>query len=127
MKTILKISLLILSISLVNCKKNNDYYGVELENESVIVRKTDLPDAFEDDELFYLELVNSHANLPYTALIVADMLEGYNSRELFSPYKIEGLAVKVSGIILETEAYEQKPINGIYFHTITLSSIKADE
>ena len=133
MKAILKISLLILSISLVNCKKTNDYYVVELENEPATVRKiTDLPDNLElFDELFYLELVNPHAKLTYTALLVADMIEGYeNSDELFVPYKIEGLAVKVNGIIFakKKDTYGEKAqINGISFHNITLYSIEADE
>ena len=130
MKAILKISLLILSISLVNCKKTNDYYVVELENESVIVRKTDLPDNLElFDELFYLELVNPHAKLRTTALLVADIAYGYESDKLFSPYKIEGLAVKISGIILvEESSYGEKAqINGISFHNITLLSIEADK
>ena len=128
MKTFFKLSLLILTISLVNCKKSNDtnYYEVELKNEPAIVRLiTDLPDYFEDiDELFYLELVNPHPKLTYTALYVAGMIEGYEK------CKIEGLAVKISGTILEIEsAYGNVhvPINDIYFHNITLTSIEATE
>ena len=130
MKIILKLFLLILTISLVNCKKTNQFYAVELENESATVRKiTDLPEPFEVDELFYLELVNPHPKLDYTALNVADMFEGHNSAELFEPYNTEGLAVKISGIIVEAKkpAYGKVPINGIYFHYITLYSIEIDE
>ena len=118
---------------MVNCQKNNDYYVVELENVSAIVRKiTDLPDNFElFDELFYLELVNPHAKLRTTALLVADMIDdGHESLiDFFEQYKIEGLAVKISGIIVEAKkpAYGKVPINGIYFHYITLYSIEIDE
>jgi len=134
MKTVLKISLLILSISLVNCKEPNNLSGVELENEPAIVRKiTDIPDYYYEyfgSELFYLELVNPHPKLRYTAFTVVSM-EGYeNSEELFDPYKIEGLAVKVSGLIIRDLTMEDvynMSINGIYFHGITLFSIEIDE
>ena len=123
MKTILKISLLILSISLVNCKKTNQFYVVELENEPAIVRKITDPPDYEKDELYYLELVNPHPKLDYTALYVADMFEGYNSAELFEPYETEGLAVKISGIIGEAK----KPAFPKNFHFISLNSIEIDE
>jgi hypothetical protein len=128
MKTILKISLLILSISLVNCKKTNPFYVVELENEPATVRKiTDFPENFDlYDELYYLELVNPHPKLPNKDLIAVDMVyrDGYgNSDEIFEPYKIEGLSVKVSGVILENK----KPVYENVFHYITLKSIEADE
>ena len=131
MRQILKTLLLILSISLVKCKEPNNFSVVELENEPAIVRiiTENLPEYFED-ELFYLELVNPHAKLRYTALTVV-MLEGYeNSEELFDPYKIEGLAVKVSGLIVRNLTAEDSysmSINGIYFHGITLFSIEIDE
>jgi len=136
MKTILKISLLILSISLVNCKKNNQYDMIELENESAIVRKiTDVQDYIAKDELLYLELVNPHAKLSYTTLNINSTINGYDYvdlDEILGQYKKEGLAVKISGIILvrnpkTTAPFPDMPINGIYFHYITLYSIEADE
>ena len=131
MKTFFKLSLLILSITLVNCKKTSDYYEVKLENEPAIVRViTDLPDYFEDiDELFYLELVNPHPKLTYTALYVAGMPDGYsNFDEFWGPYKTEGLTVIISGSILVIEsAYGEVPINDIYFHNTVITSIESAE
>jgi len=134
MKTFLKLSLVILSITLVNCKKDHDeYYEVELKNEPAIVRlMTDLPDGFENNEWFYLELVNPHPELTYTALNTANMAEGhegyYFTVELLEQYKTEGLSVLISGIILDkdpnlTSVYGWVKINDIYFHDIVLTSI----
>ena len=132
-KTILKLTLLILSITLVNCKKSNDDYVVELKNQPAIVRlMTDLPDVYELDELFYLELVNPNPKLTYTTLYVTDMNEVYNSDEFFDQFKTEGLAVKVSGSIFIADPKSPAiplyvKFNGISFHHIALKSIETTE
>jgi len=136
MKTIFKILLLILSISLVNCEKN-DFYTVELENEPAIVRKiTGLQDYYNsediEDELFYLELVNEHAKLYYTTLNVDSTVDGHEYLdEFFEQYKKEDLAVKISGIVVVDKKklpFGKIPfLNGINFHTLVLRSIKTDE
>ena len=122
MKTTLKILLLILSISLVNCKKPNSFYEVELENEPAIVRE--ITDFLDDDGLFYLELVNKHAKLRYTNL----NLSGYGYPDEFSEkHQKEGLAVKISGVVVVSKHNWDLSINNIYFHTFYLSSIEAYE
>ena len=135
MKTFLKISLLILSISLVSCKISckDDFSVVELKDEPATVRMiTDLPDYFENNELFYLELINPNPQLPAKALNVVNMVGSFNSLELFEPYKTEDLTVIIGGVILVMNPKSPTipvdvQINDISFHNITLKTIEAAE
>ena len=131
MKNTLKTFILILSVSLVNCKKDNSFRTVELENELAIVQKITDYQSHNGDELFYLELVNKHAKLSYTALLVAQFYD--DDMDVFSEqYKIEGLTVKISGFVL-FDKNNQNPliygntVRGIYVHAFQLSSIETTE
>ena len=122
MKNILKVFILILSISLVNCKKDDSIRTVELENELAIVKKiTDYLGL--GDDLFYLELVNEHTKLNYTALLV------YNVDVFHEQYKKEGLAVKISGfaVVYKTPSYIDNLKDDIYIHNFHLTSIETVE
>ena len=131
MKTFFKLSLVILSISLVNCKKDHDeYYELELKNEYAIVRlNTDLPDnfifsGFEVDELFYLELVNPHPKLPTKYLYIVPDKSG---TELFEPYQTEGLSIIIGGYTIVEKDPSQCPNVPRSFNHIVLTSIEATE